>query len=230
MHQNATSSIGMAIVIVMASSSRNHSYTITRSKTMKQMIATALTIALLLTGCSEAQSTGPDTNGTMNNGADQTLLLQKIAAMDKGVMTTEIEEGLVFMREEEKLARDIYAAFAAKYSSRVFSNINRSEQRHMDALKTLLDRYMIADPVGTNGAGVFTNSELQELYNELLSKGSVSVQEAFAVGKLIEEVDIEDLDERMGDVEEGSDIALVYTQLRRASENHLRAFTRNLGQ
>lgn len=195
---------------------------------MKQMIAAALTIAFLVTGCSEAQPAGPSADETMNNGADQTLFLQKIAEMDKVTMTADIEEGLVFMREEEKLARDIYAAFAARYSTRVFANITRSEQRHMDAIKMLMDRYSIADPVGTNGAGVFTNSELQDLYDELLAKGSVSLQEAFAVGKLIEEVDIADLDERMEGLDEGSDIALVYTQLRRASENHLRAFTRNL--
>lgn len=197
---------------------------------MKQMIATALTIALLLTGCSDAQSTGPSTDGMSNNRMDQSLFLEKIAALDREPLTAYVEEGLVFMREEEKLARDVYTAFAAKYNARVFKNITSSEQQHMDALKVLLDRYGIQDPVGTNGAGVFSNQELQELYDALIAKGSVSVTEAYAVGKLIEEVDIEDLDERAAGLDAGSDIAAVYAQLRRASENHLRAFTRNLGQ
>lgn len=197
---------------------------------MKQMIATALAIALLIAGCSEAQSTGPSSDGMSNNGMDQGLFLEKIAALDREPLTAYVEEGLVFMREEEKLARDVYTVFATKYNARVFKNITKSEQQHMDALKVLLDRYGIQDPVGTNAAGVFSNHELQELYDALIAKGSVSLMEALAVGKLIEEVDIEDLDERAAGLDPGSDISAVYAQLRRASENHLRAFTRNLGQ
>lgn len=197
---------------------------------MKKMIATALAIALLIAGCSEAQSTGPSSDGMSNNRMDQGLFLEKTAVLDREPLTAFVEEGLIFMREEEKLARDVYSAFAAKYNSRVFQNITRSEQRHMDALKVLLDRYGIQDPVGTNAPGVFSNHELQELYDALIAKGSVSLMEALAVGTLIEEVDIEDLDERAAGLDPGSDISAVYAQLWRASENHLRAFTRNLGQ
>ncbi|NUN71085.1 MAG: DUF2202 domain-containing protein [Bacteroidetes bacterium] len=197
---------------------------------MKQMIITAFTIAFLFSGCSEAQATGPSPDEMSGNGMDQELFLEKLATLDQEPLTAYVEEGLVFMREEEKLARDIYTAFAAKYNARVFKNITRSEQRHMDALKVLLDRYGIPDPVGTNAPGVFTDQKLQELYDALLAKGSVSLTEAYAVGKMIEEVDIADLDERSAGLDAGSDVAAVYAQLRRASENHLRAFTRMLGQ
>ena len=44
---------------------------------------------------------------------------------------------LMYMREEEKLARDVYATLYEKWGTRIFNNIRVSEQRHMDAVKAL---------------------------------------------------------------------------------------------
>ena len=63
---------------------------------------------------------------------------------------------LTYMREEEKLARDVYIFLYDKWGSQIFNNISVSEQTHMDAIKTLLDRYGIPDPVADKGPGVFT--------------------------------------------------------------------------
>lgn len=49
------------------------------------------------------------------------------------------------MREEEKLARDVYLTFGEKWGLTLFTNIAKSEQTHTDAVKTLLDRYEIKD-------------------------------------------------------------------------------------
>jgi hypothetical protein len=135
--------------------------------------------------------------------------------------------GLTFMREEEKLARDVYLTLYEMWGSQVFSNIARSEQSHMDAIKTLLDRYGIADPAAGNDIGKFTNPELQALYDELVEQGQQSLAGALQVGALIEEVDIADLIEELAAVEH-SDIQRVYQQLLRGSENHLRAFVSTL--
>jgi hypothetical protein len=141
---------------------------------------------------------------------------------------TEIEKtGLTYMREEEKLARDVYQVFYAKYQSRIFKNIAASEQKHMDAIKTLLDRYGVADPAEGKGAGEFTNPQLQALYDELIVRGSVSLSKAFEVGVAIEEQDIDDLKEAINNTTH-TDIKKVYSNLLNGSLNHLKAFTSNL--
>ncbi len=137
--------------------------------------------------------------------------------------------GLTFMREEEKLARDVYLTLYETWGSQVFNNIARSEQSHMDAVKTLLDRYGIADPAAGNAIGQFTNPDLQALYDDLAAQGQQSLADALRVGALIEEVDIADLMVELADVEH-SDIQRVYGQLLRGSENHLRAFVSSLQQ
>jgi hypothetical protein len=135
--------------------------------------------------------------------------------------------GLLFMREEEKVARDVYLTLYETWNVQVFSNIARSEQSHMDAVKTLLDRYGIADPAAGNDGGEFSDPDLQALYDDLTAQGQASLAEALKVGALIEEVDIADLIEELEAVEH-SDIQRVYGQLLQGSENHLRAFVSNL--
>jgi hypothetical protein len=134
---------------------------------------------------------------------------------------------LTYMREEEKLARDVYQAFYAKYESRIFKNIAASEQQHMDAIKTLLDRYGLVDPAEGKGAGEFTDPAFGDLYKKLIDRGNVSLDEAFIVGVEIEELDIADLKEAIDDTAH-SDIRTVYANLLRGSLNHLKAFTSNL--
>ena len=141
---------------------------------------------------------------------------------------TEIAD-LQFMREEEKLARDVYITLYDVWGVAVFNNISRSEQSHMDAVLTLLDRYDIADPVGDNGVGEFTDPDLQTLYDELVAVGSASLSDALLVGGAIEEIDILDLDEAVAETEH-ADIQQVYARLLNGSYNHLRAFTRTLTQ
>ncbi len=136
--------------------------------------------------------------------------------------------GLIFMREEEKLARDVYSMMYAKWELRVFENISRSEQMHMDAIKVLLDRYEIADPVGENGIGVFQNEDLQKLYDQLIEAGNDSLVGALLVGAAIEEIDIIDLQNEIDNNVDNQDIEYVYSNLMRGSRNHLRAYVKNL--
>ena len=137
-------------------------------------------------------------------------------------------EGIQFMREEEKLARDVYTYLYGLHNMRPFLNISRSEQAHMDAVKYLIDTYGLDDPAGEELAGVFQNEELQKLYKDLIARGSESRVEALKVGALIEEVDIIDLDHELEVNAENEDVIRVYTNLCKASENHLRVFVRLL--
>jgi hypothetical protein len=137
------------------------------------------------------------------------------------------EQELLYLREEEKLARDVYTALYASSSLQIFSNISQSEQRHMNAALTLLQTYGLTDPVGSNAAGVFTNSELQSLYDQLVAQGAASQIAALQVGVLIEETDIADLEAAIGNTDK-PDVIRVYNNLLKGSRNHLSAFTNNL--
>lgn len=131
-------------------------------------------------------------------------------------------EGLQYLREEEKLARDVYLEMHRRWGTEIFANIASSEQQHMDAIKNLLDKYRLEDPAQPR-VGEFTNVELQQAYDALIARGSESLMEALQAGGFIEELDIGDLEERMA-ASNRDDILQVYGNLMRASRNHLRAF------
>lgn len=137
------------------------------------------------------------------------------------------KDALLFMREEEKMARDVYKAMLDLWNVPVFSNIMEAEQRHMDAILCLLNKYQLTDPVGNNPAGVFQNTNLQNLYNALLAEGKQSKAAAFTAGAKIEDVDIADLMKLRTDMD-NADIRAVFDELTRGSRNHLRAFANNL--
>ncbi len=140
----------------------------------------------------------------------------------------EIEKtGLLQMREEEKLARDVYLTLFKKWKHQVFNNIANSEQRHMDAVKSLLDKYGLKDPVADNNIGAFTNPQMKKLYNTLTQKGSASLVNALLVGATIEDLDIYDLKTLLAQTD-NKDIQVIYRNLMKGSRNHLRAFTRAL--
>lgn len=138
----------------------------------------------------------------------------------------DVNDGLLLMREEEKLAHDLYQAFFDLYEMRIFSNISSSEANHMEAVLGLLKSAGLEDPA-TDEAGVFSNAELQDAYDGLLSSGKTSLVDALKSGAYVEELDIRDLQEQLNLVEDES-IKVVYSNLLRASGNHLRAFNRVL--
>ena len=139
------------------------------------------------------------------------------------------KNAILYMREEEKLARDVYEFAYAKWAVNPFGNIRLSEQTHMDRMKALITTYTLTDPVENNKdkPGVFTNVLLQNYYNELTTAGGQSLTEALKAGAKIEELDISDLEERMKQTQR-QDITATYNYLKMASENHLRAFVRRL--
>jgi len=140
---------------------------------------------------------------------------------NEALNSTEIAS-LLFMREEEKMARDVYIKMYGAWNDSVFDNIASSEQEHMDAIKVLLDKYNLTDPV-IDSIGVFNDPELQHQYDELLESGEVSHMEGLRVGALIEEVDMKDIQEAI-DTIENEDMISTYESLLKGSRNHLRSF------
>ena len=148
---------------------------------------------------------------------------QAVAPPQTEVLTVTENEALRFMREEEKLARDVYITLYNQWKLPVFNNISQSEQRHTDRVKALLQTYRLTDPVTNDTVGVFLNADLAALYAQLVARGQTSPLEALHVGALIEEVDIVDLQKSMSETTR-SDVLSTYDNLMRGSRNHLRAF------
>jgi hypothetical protein len=143
----------------------------------------------------------------------------------KGTLTDAQKTALAGIAQEEKLAHDLYIALGAKYPSDVqFTHIARAESMHLTAVRTLLDRYGIADPTKGQAAGVFTSAAVQDLYDSLLA-GATDSTKALAAGVTVEKADIAAINKALVGVT-APDAKQVYTNLRAGSERHLAAFNR----
>ena len=167
------------------------------------------------------------------------ILMSLITVFGMGLFAQPIEEQqnlqdkafdrLSYMREEEKLARDVYLALYETWQVRTFLNIARAEQNHIDAVVSLLSKKGMDDISADSAIGEFKHPELASLYTELVELGSSSVQNAFLVGAIIEDLDIYDLKKFLSETDDADEIR-VYTNLLRGSENHMRSFIRQLAR
>jgi hypothetical protein len=188
-------------------------------------IVVAVTVIVIGTSACTAVVNTPAAGTTTSNGnTSGSAVLDATAA---AVLSSGESASLLFMREEEKLARDVYNALAVTWGDQIFTNIASSEQTHMDQLKVLIDRYGLTDTALTPGQ--FTNTDLQTLYDQLIDQGNLSIADAYKVSAAIDEIDILDLQTRFSQTDKG-DIQLVYNQLMNGSFNHLSAFTSSLAQ
>ena len=184
----------------------------------------AIVLTVLFTACSKNPDMAGDDLVIQGNGAQ----LNSDAGKDcnfTAVLTDAEIAGLMHMREEEKLARDVYLEFYEIFGNVIFKNIADSEQKHMDAVLALIDGYLLNDPVAGLGVGVFTD-KFQEIYNSLIARGT-TLEEAFKVGVDIEIQDIEDLTLYLT-LTEVTNLIQVYDKLLSASEKHLETFTSRL--
>ena len=141
-----------------------------------------------------------------------------------GILTDKEIAHITYMREEEKLARDVYLTLYEIYEASIFANISESEQRHMDALERLIDKYGLEDPVDDDTVGNFTNPVFTKLYMELVEKEEMGYCDALQVGIDIEVLDIGDIEIALNDVA-ARDVTRVLNNLLNGSYNHLNAFT-----
>lgn len=203
---------------------------ITRRQPLQWTLAALLAAGLV--ACGGGDDPGPnmrvDANGVSTFDAGNlaatlsTYPLQTVSAAEA--------DSLSFMREEEELAHAVYAASATRWPAMpIFSNIAASETTHTTAVKTLLERYQLADPLAGLSTGTFKTPEFQVLYADLVAASAVSLVEALKVGVQIEELDIRDIESQKTGID-NTDILLVYDNLLRGSRNHLRAYMRTLIQ
>ncbi|HDR90202.1 MAG TPA: DUF2202 domain-containing protein [Bacteroidetes bacterium] len=185
-----------------------------------------LIIPLLLAG-TLFSANGQEKQTTKNQAAVPPCLQPQNTGQTAS-LSREEARSLILLREEEKLARDVYRFFHSRHSWRPFANIAGSEQAHMDAILYLLERYDLEDPAAHTSEGEFINRQWKTLYMELTARGKDDPLEALRAAALIEETDIADLQEALDGFAENPDVIRVYANLLRASKNHLRTFVRLL--
>ena len=201
---------------------------------MKKTLLVLTVTALFLVSCASApvQENAPDPEVAYNaevaeieSYPESGHSTEIITDGDIAGLTDEEISGIVFMREEEKLARDVYLQLAELWGMNIFENIASSEDTHMGAVLSLIDMAGGEDPVEGFGQGEFLNQDLQELYFDLIERGNQSLAEALLVGAAIEEIDILDLQMYLAETDNGS-IREVYQNLLKGSINHLNSFVR----
>jgi hypothetical protein len=138
-------------------------------------------------------------------------------------LNTKEKADLTFLREEEKLAHDVYIYAYEKHNDAIFLNISNSEQSHTNSVLGVMKKYNLPDPVGNNDIGIFTNNTLQAIYNELTIKLDSSLTHAFEVGAHIEDMDIQDIKDFKSRTS-NSDLLDLFNRLSCGSRNHLRSF------
>ncbi len=190
---------------------------------MMHVPITTLSMVMVLVGCGGKANSSPN--------SQQGCAVCNLATQDY-TQVYQLTEGqkadLLFIWEEEKLARDVYEYLNSLYNFRVFANISKSEQRHMDAVASLKAKYDLPSHVDGNVRGEFSIPEIKSLYQDLTRKGARSLYAAFEVGQYIEITDIDDLEIRMTRAQ--PDTELVFSNLREGSIRHLAAFNKQLSR
>lgn len=197
--------------------------------TVKRFSRSALAAATLLALCAPAwaqRGAGQGMQGRGGRGACLALS-NSLASTPKQELSSKEIEGLAYMREKEKLTHDLYAALDSKWNLRSFGRIAQREEQHSSAITSLLNRYQLSDPAAGRPAGEFRDRGIQTLYRDLLHQGESSPEAALRAGAAAEELSVRDL-ENASAATDNNDLKLVYSNLLRASENHLRAFTGQL--
>jgi len=161
----------------------------------------------------------------MNKGNCNTNFTNILNQYPIQTLSSAEKQALTHMAEEEKLARDVYITLGKKWGFRVFLNIQKAEQQHMNMVDMLLKRYGMR--INNLPVGEFHDKKVQKLYNNLVAMGSKSQIDALKVGATIEDLDIYDLEKYMAEAD-NKDMLFVFKNLTKGSRNHMRAFIRIL--
>ncbi|MCX6272576.1 MAG: DUF2202 domain-containing protein [Bacteroidetes bacterium] len=196
------------------------------------VLMSAIGLSSVIVSCQKDASTQSSGQNQLNTAKYSEItdpgLSAKMATFLPGVLDSSEINTLNFMREEELLARDIYLSMQNLYTLPIFKNIAKSELVHTTAIQKLIVLYNLPDPAANHQQGVFTNPDLQALYNTLLTQGSTSLNDALIVGATIEDKDIFDLQNHIAQDVDNQDILFVLNNIKNGSYNHIRAFNAQL--
>ena len=193
----------------------------TNNNNMKKLTMKFFALALAIGLASCTKNNDPIVTTQVNMTASLAAIQQTVSNLPTETLDDAEKVRILFIREEEKLAYDVYQTMFDIYGVNVFQNIPNSELSHMEAMLTIIKKYNLTDPMVTNARGVFVNTTLQALYTQLVSQGRVSLFAAYQVGATIEDLDISDLNSSLA-VTNNQDVRLVYDFLNKGSRNHMR--------
>lgn len=206
---------------------------------MQKMIVSLMLMAILLVACGTTSTPTEEIVATATIEKEEVEIEEEIVVeetsqpeemenVDEPLSPEEIA-GISYVREEEKLARDLCLTMYEQWGLKFFQNIGDSEAAHSDVAKRLIIRYELEDPVGEDEVGLFSNETLRELYKQLIAQGTLSRIDAIKVGAAIEEISILDLEKYLLQTDD-SEIQLVYEGLLEGSYGHLHSFVRMFEQ
>jgi hypothetical protein len=193
---------------------------------MKKLTTKFFAFAFVI-GLASCSKNNDPINGQVNMTTSLANINQTVINLPTEALEDAEKARILFIREEEKLAYDVYQTMFDIYGVNVFQNIPNSELSHMEAMLTIIKKYNLTDSMETNARGVYVNPTLQALYTQLVSQGRVSLLAAYQVGATIEDLDISDLNSSLA-VTNNQDVRLVYNFLNKGSRNHLRSFHKNI--
>jgi hypothetical protein len=199
----------------------------TKNNNMKKLTTNLFAFALVIGLTSCTQNDDPVVMGQVNMTTSLAAINQTVINLPTEPLDDAEKARILFIREEEKLAYDVYQTMFDIYGVNVFQNIPNSELSHMEAMLTIIKKYNLTDPMETTARGIYANPVLQSLYTQLVSQGRVSLLAAYQVGATIEDLDISDLNTSLA-VTNNQDVRLVYDFLSKGSRNHLRSFYKNI--
>lgn len=152
---------------------------------------------------------------TFSAGATGSLYGSSAAKADQSLTAAEM---LAYAAQDEYLAHGEYAAIMSVYGQgRPFSNISKAEETHLSWLRSVYEARGMAFPA--DGSADFVSAP-------------ASLKAAFEAGVKAEVDNIAMYDRFLADPllrdPRNADLRTLFTQLRNASENHLRAFQNQL--
>ncbi len=198
-------------------------------KALRNLVLLVVSVFLIASAAFAAGNGNGQGSQNTTTGVSADQIAQMVNALPYQSLSDQEIQDIEHMREEEKLARDVYTTLYNTWQMNIFNNIAKSEQTHMDMVKALIDKYQLPDPVEQTGdqIGVFSDDKLQSLYNQLVEEGQTSLVDALKVGATIEDLDIYDLQKAISDTD-NEDVAYVFNNLMQGSRNHLRSFVSTL--
>ena len=150
-------------------------------------------------------------------GAADTLYGNAAAKADSSLT---VQDMLLYAAQDEYIARGEYAAIMDKFGTmRPFSNIIRAEENHLAWLRDAFAAYKLPFPVDEAFSHLVVPATLTDAYRTGVQAeiDNIAMYNTFLANPLLQGTQY-------------ADLRALFTNLRNASENHLRAFQNQLAR
>lgn len=148
---------------------------------------------------------------------------QQMPKASTTILTDAEKNHVLWMREESKVARDLYTFLFNRWGIPVFKKKMVKEQVNMDRSLTIINKYGLTDPIVKDEQGIYSKENFRQMYVELAMRGNSSLPEALRAAAITEELDIMELEDALQNTITNPDLKSIYNTMAVSSRNHLRA-------